>query len=378
LTIPDAFYLLTIAAVTRTYTTEERYFTMKRSLILATILAIASSAVWAQAIDKPAATARLTKTASVSVSQLRKALAPFEAQAKRSLTLDERKLVLDKLVVTLLIGQAAERDKIIVSDAEVKQELANTEKQLGAAANLGRDMTEAELQQYVKTSGGSWEDYVKSVRENKLLINYTLAKRKGLIEGVKPVTDQDVQDFYDSNKGSFFADDMLSIRHLFIDTHLLTTREDRDKAAKRAQDIYRELKGGAAFGDLVMKYSEDTASKYKGGDIGMILRSNPQQKQFYGNDFFDAVFKLKKGETSGVIQSNLGYHIVQVVNKFDAKLLTLDDKVPAQNQMLVRDYIKTNLGMQRQRDAIAKALDELVVDLKKQAEIKVFDDNINW
>jgi len=351
---------------------------MKRFLILATILAVASSAGWAQALDKPAATARLTKTASVSVSQLRKALAPFEAQAKRPLTLDERKLVLDKLVVTILIGQAAERDKIIVSDAELKAELASTEKQLGTAANLGRDMTEAELQQYVKTTGGNWEDYLKSVRENKLLIDYTLAKRKGLIEGVKPVTDQDVQDFYDSNKGSFFADDMLSIRHLFIDTHLLTSKDDKDKALKRAQDIYKEYKAGAAFGDLVMKYSEDTASKYKGGDIGMLLRSNQQQKQFYGSDFFDEVFKLKKGDVSDVIQSNLGYHIVQVASRFDAKLLSLDDKVPPANQILVRDYIKSNLGMQRQRDSIAKALDELVADLKKQAEIKIFDDNINW
>lgn len=351
---------------------------MKRFLVLAMILAIASSAGGAQAIDKPAATVRLTKTSSVSVSQLKKALVPFEAQAKRSLTMDERKLVLDKLVVTLLIGQAAERDKVFVSDAEIKSELASTQKQLGAAANLGRDMTDTEMQQYVKSSGGTWEDYLKSIRENRLLINYTLARKKGLVEGVKPVTDQDVQDYYDSNKGSFFADDMLSIRHLFIDTHLLTSKEDRDKAGKRAQDIYKELKGGAAFGDLVMKYSEDTASKYKAGEIGMLLRSNQQQKQFYGNDFFDAVFKLKNGETSSVIQSNLGYHIVQVVSKFDAKLLSLDDKVPPMNQVLVRDYIKANLGMQRQREAIAKALDELVVVLKKQAEIKVFDDNLNW
>jgi len=351
---------------------------MKRFLILATILVIASSAGGAQAIDKPAATVRLTKTASVSVGQLRKAVAQYEAQARRSLTLDERKIVLDKLVVTILIGQAAERDKIIVSDAEVKQELANTEKQAGEANNLGRDMTEAELQQYVRASGSSWEDYVRSIREQKLLINYTLAKRKGLIEGVKPVTDLDVQDYYDSNKQNFFWDDTLSIRHLFIDTHLLTNKDDRDKAAKRAQDIYKELKGGAAFGDLVMKYSEDPASKYKGGEITPLLRSSQQQKQIFGSDFFDAVFKLKKGETSGVIQSNLGYHIVQVVNRFDAKLLSLDDKVPPMNQMLVRDVIKTNLGMQRQREAIAKALDEIVADLKKQAEIKVFDDNINW
>ena len=351
---------------------------MKRSLVLVALLALACVAAGAQALDKPAATVRLTRTESVSVSQLKKAIAPFEAQAKRSLTADERKLVLDKLVSTLLVGQAADRDKVIVSDAEIKAEIANTEKQLGAAGNMGRDMTDAELQQYVKSTGGSWDDFVKSIRDNKLLINYTLAKRKGLLEAVKPVTDQDVQDFYDANKASFFADDMVSIRHIFIDTHLLTSKEDRDKAGKRADDIYKELKAGAAFGDLVMKYSDDTSSKYKGGDIGMLVRSNPQQKQFYGSDFFDAVFRLKKGETSGVIQSNLGYHIVQVVSRFDAKLLTLDDKVPPLNQVSVRDYIKGNLGMQRQRESVGKALDEIVADLKKQAEIKVFTENLSW
>ena len=178
--------------------------------MLSAILACAPLRAGAQALDKPAATVRLTKTEAVSVSQLKKAVAPFEAQAKRALTLDERKLVLDKLVSTLLIGQAAERDKIIVSDAEIKAEIANTEKQLGAAANMGRDMTDAELQQYVKTTGGNWDDFVKSIKDNKLLINYTLAKRKGLMEGLKPVTDQDVQDFYDSNKASFFADDMVT------------------------------------------------------------------------------------------------------------------------------------------------------------------------
>ncbi len=351
---------------------------MKRTYLLAAILGVAAMTVGAQAIDKPAATVRLTRTESVTVSQLKKAVAPFEAQAKRALTLDERKLVLDKLIASLLIGQAAERDKVFVSDAEVKSEIATTEKQLGAAANLGRDMTDAELQQYVKSTGATWDDFIKSIKDNRLLVDYTLFKKKGLMEGLKPVTDQDVQDYYDANKASFFADDMVSIRHIFIDTHLLTSKEDRDKAAKRAADIYKELQGGASFSDLVMKYSDDTTSKYKGGDIGLLMRSNPQQRQFYGADFFDAVFKLKKGETSGVLQSNLGYHIVQVVSRFDAKLLTLDDKVPPLMQMSVRDYIKANLNMQRQRDAVAKALDDIVADLKKQAEIRIFSDNLNW
>jgi parvulin-like peptidyl-prolyl isomerase len=192
------------------------------------------------------------------------------------------------------------------------------------------------------------------------------------------VTDEDAQDYYDNNKASFFQDDMVTIRHIFVDTHLLTTKEDRDKAAKRADDIVKDLKAGKTFGELVVSQSDDTTSKYKNGDIGMLQRSNAQQKQFYGSDFYDAVFRLKKGETSGLIKSNLGYHIVQVTGKFDAKLLTIEDKMPPQNQMTVRDYIKASLAVQHQREALAKALDEITKDLKSQAQIQVFDKNLAW
>ena len=291
---------------------------------------------------------------------------------------DERKLALDSLVSTILIEQAADRDKVIVSDAELKASIGEYEQSLGNAANLGRAMTDADLQQYLQRNGVLWNDFQKQMKDRLVLIAYAKAKRKNLIEGMKPVRDEDVQNYYDSNKSKFFMDDMVSLRHIFIDTRPLTSKEDRDKAAKRADDILKELKGGASFGDLVMKYSEDTNSKYKGGQFGNFFRSDPQGRQLFGNAFFDAVFKMKKGDTSGVIQSNLGYHIVQVDNRLDAKLLTLDDKVPPMNQMSVRDAVRGTLVQQRQSETLQNALNDIVVELKKTAEVKIFDDNLSW
>jgi peptidyl-prolyl cis-trans isomerase SurA len=351
---------------------------MKRCIVLAVVAAIACSSAWAQALDKPAATVRLTKTESISVKQLQKAVAPYEAQLKRVMTKDERKLVLDRLVATILISQAAERDKVTVSDADIKAEIAGTEKQLGLAANLGRDMTDVELQQYLKNNGSTWEDFQKGIKDNLLLVAYANFKRKGFLDAVKGPSDDDARDFYDANKASYFQDDMITLRHIFIDTRQLTAKEDRDKAAKRADDIAKELKGGGVFGDLVIKYSDDTASKYKQGDIGTLVRSDAQRKQLFGNSFFDAVFRLKKGETSGVLASNIGYHIIQVVAKYDARLLGIDDKVPPLLQVSVRDSIKANLLVQRKTDALASALNDIVAELKKQAEVKPFDDNITW
>ncbi len=351
---------------------------MKRFVLLAAIAAFAASTGWAQVLDRPAATVRLTKTQSITVSQLQKVVASMEAQARRALTKDEKKQLLDQLIDRALIEQAGDRDKISVTDAELNSRIQDYQKSLGSAANLGRPFSDQEMQQYVRNTGMSWDEFTKQIKDQLLMVDYVRAKNKGALEGIKPVTDAEVQDFYDSNKKSFFMDDMITLRHIFIDTRALVTKDDRDKARKRADDILKELKGGAAFGDLVMKYSEDTVSKYKGGDIGTFIRSDPQRTQLFGHDFMEEIFKLKKGETSDVIPSNIGFHIVKVVDRSDARLLTLADKVPPLNQITLKEYIRGNLTMQRQNEALSTALTAIVADLKKQAEVRVFDDNLSW
>ncbi len=350
---------------------------MRKLVLLAALAVLVASMGWAQVLDRPAATVRLIKTQSITVSQLQKVVAPLEAQARRPLTKDERKQVLDQLIGTALIEQAGDRDKIVVSDAEFNERLDELKKTWGTPA-YGRPFTDQELQNYVRNTGMSWDDFQKQVRDNLLMIDYVRAKDRGALDNVKPVKDADIQDFYESHKRDFFVDDMVILRHIFIDTRQLVSKEDKDKARKRAEDILKELKAGASFGDLVMKYSEDTLSKYKGGDIGPFVRSDPQRLQIFGKDFMDEIFKLKQGETSGVIASNLGYHIVQVVTRMDARLLTLDDKVPPQFQTTLREFIRGNLTIQRQNEALGSALNGIVATLKKQAEVKVYDDNLSW
>ena len=351
---------------------------MRKSILLAALAAFLTSTAWAQVLDRPAATVRLVKTQSITVSQLQRVVGPLETQYRRTLTKDERKQVLDQLIGTVLIEQAGDRDKIAVSDAELNARIQEYQKNLGTAANLGRSFTDQELQQYVRNNGMSWDDFQKQIKDQLLMFDYVRAKDKGLLDTVKPVTDADIQDFYDAHKREEFLDDVVIIRHIFIDTRALVSKEDKDKARKRADDILKELKAGASFGDLVMQYSEDTVSKYKNGDIGMFIRSDPQRLQLFGKDFFDEIFKLKKGETSGVIASNIGFHIVKVTDRIDAHLLTLEDKVPPQFQITLREYIRGNLTVQRQNDVLGTALAAIIADLRKQAEIRYFDDNLSW
>jgi len=249
---------------------------------------------------------------------------------------------------------------------------------MGQMAGLGRPMTDGELQQYVKSNGVTYDAFQKQIRDQTTVVDYIRKMKPTVFDIPRTVPDPQIQDYYDANKQNFFMNDMVTLRHIFIDTRQLTSAYDRAKALKHAQDVLKELQAGASFGDLVLKYSEDNKSKYSGGVFNTFFRNDVQNRQFLGADFFDSIFKLKKGETSGVLQSNLGYHIVQVADRQDARLLDLTDKIPPQNQITVHDAINQTLVAQKQADAYKAALADIVGNLKKQAEIKIFDDNINW
>ena len=351
---------------------------MKRLIFCAAMACALVASLGAQVLDKPAATVRLTKTESITVTQLQKQVQAFEASAHRVLTTDERKQVLDSMVAQILLLQAAAKENVVVSDPQLKAALATYEQQLGQGYGLGRPLTDAELQQYVKSTGQTYDVFLKSLRDQQTAYSYIQKKRPNIADSVKQPTDQDIQDYYDQNKRNFFMDDMITFRHIFIDTTQLTSKDDRDKAAKHADDILKELKAGAAFTDLVTKYSDDSRSKYNGGLYPSLFRNDDQRRQAFGTPFFDALFKMKKGETSAVLQSNAGFHIVQIVDRLDARLLGLDDKIPPQNTATVRDTVKSAILINRQNAAWTQAQAELVADLKKTAEVNIFNDNIVW
>jgi peptidyl-prolyl cis-trans isomerase SurA len=351
---------------------------MKRSIFFILLCCLIPISIGAEALDKPAATVRLTKTESIAVSQLQKAIAAYEKQLNRTLTTDERKQVLDALISNILLSQAATRDNVVISEPQMKTVITNAETQMGAAMGLGRAVTDAELEAYLKSQNVTFDTWKKQLRDTQVQIAYIQQKRKPMFDAVKPATSQEIQEYYDSNKPNYFMNDLITLKHIFFDTRQLTTDADKAKAKAHAEDVLKELKAGASFNDLVMKYSEETKTKYSGGSLGTFLRNNAQVKQLFGAQFIEAVFKLKKGETSGVLQSNVGYHIVLVVERLDARLLGLDDKVPPDYKKTVRDAVAAALATQREADVFKDAQADIITELKKKAEIKIFDANIGW
>ncbi len=351
---------------------------MKAVSILSLCFLLVTAAAFADVIDKPVATVKLTRLEAITVKQFRQRVETLESRAQNSLTLDDRKKLLDMLIADILIKQATEKEGIAVTQQEITARIEQAKKSGGLSLNLNRDLTDAELKSLMQQSGITWEEYTDQLQKALLQQKYVLQKKKSIFDSVGQPSETEIVDFYETNKTAFVAPDMVRFKHIFIDTRNLSSKEEVQKARDRAEEINRELKNGAAFDDLVVKYSDDKTSRYKGGDFGYLRRDDQGRKQLLGKDFFDTPFKMKDGEVSGVLQSNIGLHIIKITEKIPFRLLALDDPIPPQNTSTVRQEISVQLVMRKQSEIYQKVLTDLLGELKKKAEIKVFEENLSW
>ncbi len=349
---------------------------MKRIFVLAAVLLLVTPIVFGQLIDKPVATVKLSKFEVISVKQFRQQIEDLEARTQKPISMDDRRKLLDLLISEMLISQAASMENITVSQSEIDSRIALARQTGGLGLNLNRELTDQEFRQLLQQSGLSWEEYIDQLKKAILQQKYVMEKKRALFENMAPPSEAEIEDFYDANKTAFVAPDMVRFKHIFIETRNLASAAEKEKARTRAEEIARELQNGAAFDDLVVKYSDDQSSRYKGGDFGYLRRDDQARRQLLGREFFEAPFKMDVGEISGVLQSNIGFHIIRVTEKIPFRLLALDDPIPPQNKSTVRDQISAQLLQQKQAEFYQQALLDLIAELKKKAEIRIFEENL--
>ena len=84
------------------------------------------------------------------------------------------------------------------------------------------------------------------------------------------------------------------------------------EAQRRAEDLLKQVKGGANFEELAKKYSEDPGSAKQGGSLGWIGKGQTVP------EFEKTAFSLPKGQISDLVKSSYGFHIIRVDDKQDA------------------------------------------------------------
>jgi peptidyl-prolyl cis-trans isomerase D len=143
-----------------------------------------------------------------------------------------------------------------------------------------------------------------------------IADQNKIAATVNP-TDEELRRAYDQNQASFRIGESVKVRHILLKTQGKTPAEEA-KVKTQADDILKQVKGGANFADLVKKYSEDTASVPNGGEY--TVQRNGQMVP----EFENAAFTLKPGESS-VIKTSYGYHIIQVMQHDPARVKPFEE-----------------------------------------------------
>jgi parvulin-like peptidyl-prolyl isomerase len=107
---------------------------------------------------------------------------------------------------------------------------------------------------------------------------------------------------------SFRTPERVKVRHILLMTQNKSDAE-KQAALTKAQDLLKQVKAGADFGELAKKNSQDPGSAQNGGDLGFIVRGQTVAP------FEKFAFSAKPKEISDLVTTEYGYHIIQVFEK---------------------------------------------------------------
>jgi len=249
--------------------------------------------------------------------------------------------VLDQLIAINLLRQDARAQGITVSDDEVQRFLA---------ARKRAFPSEEVFKQALAQAGVTEERLREQVREQLTLQKYVETK----LAPKATVSDQTVRDFYDKHKAEMQVPERLHLRHIFVKVDPKAPAADKEKARQKAQDVLKRLQGGEDFAKLAQQLSDDPGSKNRGGDIGMITHGQTAPA------FEAAAFSLKKpNDLSPVVESNFGFHVLQLLERQSPSTLPYDQ-------------VKERIAALIKQEEVQKLFQARAGELRAKGKVEVF------
>jgi peptidyl-prolyl cis-trans isomerase D len=250
--------------------------------------------------------ANLLQQANLTVSA-------FEADVKNE--------ILEQKLAALITGSAS------VSDAEIRQEFQkrNTKVKFDYAVlsqddiRKGLHPTDEELKAFYARNQARYKDSIPEKRK----IQYVFLDKSKVLGQVQ-VSPEELKAYYEKNRDQYRVPEEVKVAHILIKTPAAgadgkVDEKGVEEARKKAEDVLKQLKGGAKMEDLAKKYSDDPGSAKQGGELGWIGRGRTVP------EFEKAAFSQAPGQTSDLVKSSYGFHIIRTEDKHEAHLKTLDE-----------------------------------------------------
>jgi len=217
-----------------------------------------------------------------------------------------RKQTLDKLIEQKLLLVKADIDTI-----EVEDEMVNKQVEQRIRYMIDQVGSESKLEEVF---GGN----LKKIRKD----TYKIIKEQMVVEKTRAtkfrdikVSRREVEQFYKN-----YQDSLPSMQESVEIGHILKTIKASDEALmeayNKAEGLLKRIHAGEDFAELAGKYSNDPASAKRGGDLGLISRGD------FVKEFETVAFSLKDDEISDIVQSQFGFHIIQMIERRGEKVRT--------------------------------------------------------
>jgi peptidyl-prolyl cis-trans isomerase SurA len=210
-----------------------------------------------------------------------------------------RTQVLQSMINEKLIVAKAVQDSVTVSDEEVQQQLETAIQQ--RVQQVGSESRLEEL--YGMPLSRIKREYRDEMRRN--LLAQKLQQQRF---GSSQIGRFEVEDFFRTYRDSLpRVPEEVEIAHIFIKPRFIDT--DRSAARAKMQALMDSLNAGVDFAGLAQRHSNDPGSAPQGGNLGLVRRGQ------FVKEFESAVFGLGDGQTSGIVETELGMHIIQLVER---------------------------------------------------------------
>jgi len=255
----------------------------------------------------------------------------------------EQQAALDKQAVEQLISAE------LLYQASAKLEIKDLDKQIDAklAQGKARFKDEQEFKNAIKDLEMEEKDLREYTRRDLLISSFV---DKTFVSKTV-VSETEMRAFYDNNPDKFKRDETVKASHILIGVDGKATVEEKKTAREKAEKLKKELSGGADFASLA-KGNSTCPSSLQGGDLGFFGKGQMVPP------FEKAAFGLKPGETSDVVETQFGYHIIKLTEKKPAATIEYKD-----TKAKIEEYLKG----QKVNESIQKFLE----DTKKTAKIEM-------
>jgi peptidyl-prolyl cis-trans isomerase C len=290
---------------------------------------------FAEKVSAPAKVAVVNGAAITEADLDRELMALRQQLASRGVSPSEdqlgamKKSALERLVNRELLYQASVKEGVKVEEAAVEErfdtikgKFKSDEEYQGALVRM--NLAEADL---------------------KLQIQKDVAIEKFVDEQFvqdTSVSEKETKEYYEANPDAFRRPEQVRARHILIKVESDASEEQKDAARDKIENIRKQLEQGADFEALAKEFSEGPSAP-RGGDLGYFRRGQMVKP------FEDVAFAMKPGETSDVVETRFGYHLIHVIDKQPASTVPYGE---------VKEKLANHMKQQRVREQVNDFLKE--------------------